>query len=1042
MFVNLTDAQGLPNPSFCGDVLVSFGPLEVGTSQLSFECPGCVTELLLQSGELFTCAGSQVVDSILSQIAPEHVGKSVPQLEADLSDEQKLGFLAALFSQPPGAVPDLAPCFFAAISNSWDAFQPQLVFCSSAQPKLFGMPMGSEISSAAGQVTKTNLVYTQGFSPSYMLLTLLQMQFFPAADSATFGVGLNLPDAGEVFMGGLSGTYNSPAAIEQHLLDGFQMFLEEATFTIGYEFTPFGLKMVNAEARVIMPSLTNHPAFRVPGWQQPAVLGYPSRLDLLLSAANADLLDDPFWKGTDNDLHLAFPEGSPERGILESNMLSFAQDYFPHGGVAGAATLTLPPAIADAPPEFFFTEVLNPATEIITRLTAMKDYVEGYILNSTSQVGSLAFYLPAPNPPSITDSNGMPLSVIEVMEEIKAFDVANVGVGSLYPVEASFLRGYLEGRLVGIPIVNGEIVAIPGDPSTGSLFQVSADIPPGSWFQDFVDSANLEFVMRSSPTNTIETTFTGLQQAITNALATSNNVEAVVTDVYNSLADGLPKTSFELAVNNLQVPDYLTNFLTASSASASFHAYSPRFEPGYIGNGPVAKARREGGIAFSGQFNFADLVQIDNAELGITPNPLGEADLAGQFDVPFVGINGLGLHDGLLDFDTDPDPGFPFFKLEGELDPINLGSFFTISNLGAGLRIHSLVSASLDTNGVAQGAIEIDPARLTSSLFGPTFSVNVHGATTNDPFTFSTDGPWTASLTLGGALELTDGISTNVLLSITGNTNFTAQLSATGLASGTLSMTLPTGVILTAFPGEAWEQVVELGLGPISLAVSSDGTFELSGSAAVNLALNDLPVTSLSAGGTVLMTESSLELAGEFSGGFLAENGGASATGSILIDATGGTTTFSASATLPPLQYGVFRVSGVNDTPLTVTVDNSGFAIPNGANLAVTGIADELLTLQAFNLNTNGNFNATVSSGGFVISNYFSLTGGNMILSRAAGVTLFDLSSPMLTLFPTEPWSNNFALPGVTMASTGEFLVDTGVQSLSLVMSPTPTSLR
>ena len=86
-------------------------------------------------------------------------------------------------------------------------------------------------------------------------------------------------------------------------------------------------------------------------------------------------------------------------------------------------------------------------------------------------------------------------------------------MGPLYPQEVAFLEGYMETRLIGVPLGRADVVAIPPDEEadTEGLFRITGGIPEGSWLTSFIDSTSLTFEMRQAPPQKIEDRFQELQ---------------------------------------------------------------------------------------------------------------------------------------------------------------------------------------------------------------------------------------------------------------------------------------------------------------------------------------------------------------------------------------------------------------------------------------------------------------------------------------------------------------------------------------------------
>jgi hypothetical protein len=295
----------------------------------------------------------------------------------------------------------------------------------------------------------------------------------------------------------------------------------------------------------------------------------------MLAAVENDVLANPLWKGTAEDIHLAFAEGDPRRQQVEG--LSFSEDYFPHGGVVGAARLGLPRAIVEAPPESLGT-VVNPNADLLDRLGAALDYLQNYILDE-SEVGTLGFYVPAPNPPIFTDGDGNPLSPRELMELIGTFDPSLALSSDLYPLETAFLQGYMDGQLLGIPIARGEVTAFPPSADEPGRLLVSTEIPEGSWMQSFVESAEMTFEMKQAPPRRIEENFAEWTQLLEQFLASSPTPEeqsVFLADLLAEMESGLPNASLDLAVNNFRIPAALEPVLALDGSTSARDQYRGR----------------------------------------------------------------------------------------------------------------------------------------------------------------------------------------------------------------------------------------------------------------------------------------------------------------------------------------------------------------------------------------------------------------------------------------------------------------------------------
>jgi hypothetical protein len=574
-FVNATDANGDPNPSMCGVVRFAIGPLDIGQLKMLNECEGCMTGVLNAFVGLADCVGDEVFEAILPKIAPELLGLSKLDAMLAMTDQQKLAFLAEWFSLPP--TPGTAECFLNLVISVLESINPEFTMCGAAQPKLFGFPLVGSAIDVAAAADKTSMAGQFSFSSA--LLMGSYAAFFPIGDQGSFGFGVAWPNPDDLIIGALTGKFNSPEAIAAYLEEGFAHMLENATYTVGFEMSPFGLKGFESGARVVMPNLTEHP--EVSGWIAPEDRNedLPSRLELMIGAVENGILANPLWKGTAEDIHLAFAEDDPRRAQVQG--LSFSKDYFPHGGIVGAARLGLPRAIIETPPESLAT-IFDPTADLLARLGAALDYVQNYIL-SESEVGTLGFYVPAPNPPIFTDAQGNPLAPRDLLDQILEFDPA-IGLSTdIYPLHTAFLQGYLDGQLLGVPIARAQVSATPPTETTDGEFLITTEIPQGSWMQSFIESAGLTFEVRQPPQRRIEEHFTvwaGALQQLIDSNASNAEKLAVLEEMLVDFESGLPKVSLDLEVNNFRIPTELESILQLDgSTTARLVAYTPRFDP-------------------------------------------------------------------------------------------------------------------------------------------------------------------------------------------------------------------------------------------------------------------------------------------------------------------------------------------------------------------------------------------------------------------------------------------------------------------------------
>lgn len=817
-FVAATDEFGDPNPSVCGEVRVAVGPLELGALKALYECDGCVTGLFEAFASFAECVGDEVVNELYAKVAPDLVGLGSNGVFF-LSETQKAGILAEIFSDPPN-LPGLRDCFVAFLQTSVGSLNPQLTLCGAVQPKIFGLDLGGSLVEVQAAADKEGFAADFAFSPSYLISSYVPLFPPTASDRATFGFGVGVPSPDAILAAGIEGRLTDPQALAVFAREGLDHVLANATYTIGYAFEPFGFKGLNAEARVLMPHLTDHPARPESTWRRPSELGLPSRKDVLLGALEAGLLANPLWTGNGADdegtaLGLAFPEGSAERAAVSGR--TFQADYFPHGGIVGAARLSMPAAIVDAPPASLFV-LLDDTQDPLDRLTAGLAFLNDYLLQ-TREMGTMAFYTPAPNPPTFTHPDtGQSLPPGDLLTALMQFDGDAFTAGSLYPLEETFLSGQISGRLLGIPIADAEVEAVPPDPTRGTpgCFEVRSSIPEDSWMKEFVDSADLEFIIKQAPSEPIEVRFQRLANELATLLsqnASPSVMTAFLQTIESSFDVEMPKVSFELEVNNLQVPEGLESLIALDgNTSGRLVAYSPCYDPSAEGTSPLALAKRRGGLALEANLRFLDLVTIERAALGITPGDGALPALTGLLEAPLVATNGLTFRDISASFQSEPAIGQPYLSFDGAVDPITLGSLLNLRPLDPSVpRLRGSFQALRSASDTPSASIALDPARITSPILGDDLALIVHGNGINDRFAFSTEARWDAGVTLQGALTLRDANGEALVTIGSSGQALTGTIGGDGLENVSVQLTIPTGVAVTTFPGKAHAHTLTIG---------------------------------------------------------------------------------------------------------------------------------------------------------------------------------------------------------------------------------------
>lgn len=137
IFLAATDNKGLPNPSACGEINVAFGPLQLGNLKSSLECDDCVTGVLNVFGQLAGSLSVEVLNNLISRVAPQLSGKTPQELTSLLSPTEKTAFMAELFQLPVSVLPsDLPRRLITALGASFDRIDPQILLQGEEKPKL------------------------------------------------------------------------------------------------------------------------------------------------------------------------------------------------------------------------------------------------------------------------------------------------------------------------------------------------------------------------------------------------------------------------------------------------------------------------------------------------------------------------------------------------------------------------------------------------------------------------------------------------------------------------------------------------------------------------------------------------------------------------------------------------------------------------------------------------------------------------------------------------------------------------------------------
>ena len=1036
-----TDKNGNFNPTLCGQLDVEIGPLKMGkmaASLVGLASPDAARKFFEALGP---CISATILEPLVNQVAARIVttGKSSEALLAEMTEAERFALLAALCSQSAAFYerPDvkaIVPALAFALREGWSQYNPEFRLCGELRPKLLGLPLGPDLADAAVHVSKTNLLAATTISPSGTLAYCLTMAAITADGAvlggeigalfegvgAVYGVAvggvagaivggvaggvastlfsfdrvqiamtLDWPDPIRPLLAGLEGKLRDKDAVRVYMGESLDYLLQNATYTFAYQLSPLGFKIASAEERVIMPNWDAHPARPGTHWVAPENRGLPHRADLLMAVVTNRLLTDVRWKGSSNDLHTAFAEGSPERASIEGKGLSLFKDYFPHGGFLLGGYVLVPRALVSPPMPEELRKALDPSENKLARLVAAGAYLDNYVLQSVP-MGAMCYYEPAPSPPFFLDEHNNPLSPMELLKSINAFDPENPLTLSLFPADLYFFRGYMDGTLLGVPIGHAEFMLVPPDFIRGNpaVFRVSAGVPADSWLSGFVDSASLTFEMKQAPNQAIYVWSSNLVERIKPFMPAneSDNAwtperEQALGDIMNDLVNNLPKVSLEAKLDNFHVPGELANFLAAPPGSANFtlFAYSPRFEPNFHAtdfpdDGPVARARREGGLAVRGDLRFGDLVTVEDAELSILPRGDGVPVLSGYFKGQAMTWPGGLSATADLEFTTDPAPSL---KATGHLGKIVLPP--------ENAPLMEFVPAdgqpdfgiALDVTAGAPSTFTISPAQLiVRGIFGDEHRFLAYGADATKPFTFRTDGPWEANVTYAGsgAMEVRAGNQVLLRDNRTAAESWRINRDSTGVVRLTKKFT--QGGSVTVFPGQGGlEQQIQVAAGG-ELAIASDGTFSL------NVALDPITLgaTAVAPGFTLRsLSDVDPKLHGRVE---------------VLRDSQGG---YAAYLVLSPARL-VMQTSLFDPARVKLTVD--GGESGKEFRIATSGPWNARVLLE-------GTDPLVISANNTTLASINQSALGSLAFSRnAAGVYQFELrikGGEALTFFPDQP---------------------------------------
>lgn len=761
----LSNATGDFAPLLCGSVNVGLGPLEFGGLRLRFD-PGLNSNAVLTAmGTFVTGLAGDAAEAIYQMIdaangAGVTANRSTPLLsffqasyapsvpaDSRLTPAQQQAVISQLFNlQNLSAIAGLSPAGLTTLRNRAEtlivdvtlALNPDLRFCGSIEPKLFGLGVaGGELGgvslgygkqTAAGGVKYDLLSGSFTTSPSWLLFNFGLVlgsagqipPFIPGVDTAEIGFATRARSFDQARLHQLfSGPTGAATVVQERMAEVFQNSL--ATFQ--YSLKPFGLELANTQVRLFMPQFAAHPRRTGVTWNAPIDSAFPGtadetaagrlRREIITRAGTLNLIKDANWLGTPGAgdaagrLGALFASSGDNALIARMDALDLARDVFPYGGVLGAGRLALPRPLTDGLPADFYA-IFDPTKTLQQRFDAFT--ATASFLASTRQVGDLSFYFPAPNPPSALlngtlDANGLRALAVAMGSLDYAAITRGTRDANFYAFDQVFLRGALSIPVLGLPLAQGS-VTLNG---LNGTFELKGRAPSGGWLEQLGVTADLLFAV-GSPRAAIEkknalALSTPLGQpllapraqsgidGLTDVVARYTGLTPATlnfTQLQTELYAAMPRVELVSNVTvNLNRPEFASFLQPGSGASVRLFAYSPGFDPTAavpfgvdpLNPDPQTLARRQGGAGLAGSFLFG-YFPGGNANDPAAIRIAVDSSLA--FLAPAEG-SALPALSGLLDVPAFTIPGGPSFsgRMQFNTQPSNGGNYLSIAGIAA-----------------------------------------------------------------------------------------------------------------------------------------------------------------------------------------------------------------------------------------------------------------------------------------------------------------------------------------------------------------------
>jgi hypothetical protein len=333
------------------------------------------------------------------------------------------------------------------------------------------------------------------------------------------------------------------------------------------------------------------------------------------------------------------------------------------------------------------------------------------------------------------------------------------------------------------------------------------------------------------------------------------------------------------------------------------------------------------------------------------------------------------------------------------LSPLTFGQFQIRSTAADGT-----FSACFSPTGLTVGKntvrITYNGSPLTTPSL-PSFTMSL-----NDSFSVAVNASMTAGLTLNSYSLPNASFTFNVSAGAATVQNFSASLSVPGFNPGFSSTSSSS----------------------ITGSLSSDGSFNLTGTTASAQTLSGLAVTTLANGSTISLTQNGLSISGTVSGGVLSQvvTASGSAVGTLAV-APNGSASLSGCITLSPLTSGQFQIrSTASDGSFSACFAANGLTVgQNTVRITYNGAPLTTPSLPSFTMSLNDSFSVAVNASmtaGLTLNSY-SLPNASFTFNVSAGAATVQNFSASLSVPGFNPGFSSTSSSSITgsLSSSGSF---------------------